>query len=239
MREAWKLGITLGLVCLIAAGVLGVIYAISKNSMEKADLEAKLKAIRVVLVNTKTGELLIDKKDIPKTLEGLKARIWRESPSGIIYSDKAKGAKILSPVYRFKSRSGKDIFVMQFSGIGFGGNVVSVGSFIYDGKEIVENAIEVVDYSQETPGLGAKIGEKAVEKRFFGITSDAALKYGLRVNKDANVQPKTAKRDIEALKERGIIQTSDLMTGATITPRGVTKALQASFEWLSSQLKKR
>jgi len=237
VREAWKLGIILGLVCLIAASALGIIYMISKRSMEKADLSAKLKAIRVVLLNTKTGDLLIDRENIPKTPGELKAKIWKEDKSGIVYKDKAKNAKIISPVYEFKATNGNEIFVVQFSGVGFGGSVVVIGSFIYDGKEITENAVEIVDYSQETPGLGAKIAEKKVEERFFGINSDVVSKYGLKVNKDARVQPQKTMKGIEDLKKRGIIQTSDIMTGATITPRGVTNALQATFEWLKSQLK--
>jgi len=39
----------------------------------------------------------------------------------------------------------------------------------------------------------------------------------------------------EKLKEEGTVQTSDVMTGATITPRGVANSLNMAVEFLSEK----
>jgi electron transport complex protein RnfG len=53
------------------------------------------------------------------------------------------------------------------------------------------------------------------------------------VNKDAGVQ---STDDYEFMVERrekeGIVQTSDVMTGATITPRAVASTLNSMYEFL-------
>ncbi len=48
------------------------------------------------------------------------------------------------------------------------------------------NKIEVLDYSGETPGLGAKIAEDKVKERFYSIPY-SGLSSGVKVDKDAGV----------------------------------------------------
>lgn len=95
------------------------------------------------------------------------------------------------------------------------------------------NSVRVIDYSQETPGLGAKIGEEDIQKRFFPIPPEG-LKNGLKVDKDAGLP----KGSPEELKQKGIVKVSDVMTGATITPRAVTVALNLMYRYLTEEVLK-
>ena len=121
--------------------------------------------------------------------------------------------------------------MLTVSGVGFGGDVVSVISIFVDRKtgDYYLNKIEVINYSQETPGLGAKINEDAVKKRFYLIPKEG-LEKGLKVNKDAGVL--VPENEIDEYKKRGVVQTSDIMTGATITPRAVVNSINAAIRFL-------
>jgi electron transport complex protein RnfG len=87
--------------------------------------------------------------------------------------------------------------------------------------ELTYNAIKVLDASQETPGLGAKILEEAPQKRFYGIPQEG-LEHGVVVDKDA-----------KGRKGPGVVKTSDIMTGATITPRAVANAINIMYAYLT------
>ncbi|WP_342749847.1 FMN-binding protein [Petrotoga olearia] len=122
---------------------------------------------------------------------------------------------------------------MTVSGVGYRGDVVSVISFIKkDDGQIVLNKIEVIDYSQETPGLGDKIAEESVKER-FSLIPESGLNSGVQVDKDAGVT--VSANSIDAYKEQGVIKTSDVMTGATITPRAVADSINAAVEFLKEE----
>ncbi|WP_370445630.1 FMN-binding protein [Petrotoga sp. SL27] len=122
---------------------------------------------------------------------------------------------------------------MTVSGVGYRGDVVSVISFIKkDDGQIVLNKIEVIDYSQETPGLGDKIAEESVKER-FSLIPESGLNAGVKVDKDAGVT--FSANSIDAYKEQGVIKTSDVMTGATITPRAVADSINAAVEFLKEE----
>ena len=234
MGEIMKTALILTLVTLIAGVGLGLIYAMVKEPIEKAELNAKLKAIREVLTDPESGKLMVNEAELPKNFSELEKKVWKSDENGVVCSCPDFKAKVYSPVYRFKGSKGEDIYVLTGSSPGYGGDVVIMASFVKLNGKIMENAIEVLDYSQETPGLGARISEKKIKERFYGIPFSAfERKKRLRVNKDAGIMPKKKKEEIEKLKrEEGIIQTSDIMTGATITPRAVTNTLNCMFEWL-------
>ncbi|RKX54209.1 MAG: electron transporter RnfG [Thermotoga sp.] len=233
MGEILKTALILTLVTLIAGIGLGLIYAMVKKPIEKAELNAKLKAIREVLIDPESGKLMVDDSELPKSLSELENKIWRSDESGIVCNCRKFKAKVYSPVYRFKGLNGEEIFILTGSSPGYGGDVVVMASFVKKADGMFENAIEILDYSQETPGLGARISESEVKKRFYGVPFSAFKKSeGLKVNKDAGVMPKDKREEIEKLKRDGVIQTSDIMTGATITPRAVVNTLNCMFEWL-------
>ncbi|WP_121875367.1 FMN-binding protein, partial [Petrotoga olearia] len=188
-----------------------------------------LSAIEEVLKDANTGEYLVS--NIPTNEEQLQNYIWQESQNGVLYVSQ-KNAKVYSPVYKF-AENNNEIYVMTVSGVGYRGDVVSVISFIKkDDGQIVLNKIEVIDYSQETPGLGDKIAEESVKER-FSLIPESGLNSGVQVDKDAGVT--VSANSIDAYKEQGVIKTSDVMTGATITPRAVADSINAAVEFLKEE----
>ncbi|MDI3472215.1 MAG: H+/Na+-translocating ferredoxin:NAD+ oxidoreductase subunit [Thermotogaceae bacterium] len=238
MGNIIKTGLILATITLVLGFLLGLVYMVVKEPIENAELNAKLKAIKVVLSSPGKEELIIDSDELPKNLKDLEDRIWKSDEDGILFESSKYKAKVLSPAYKFTGKNGEDIYILTGSAIGYGGSVITMASFIKKDGEFYENAIEVLDYSQETPGLGARIAEKEIKKRFFGISSNAFnASDGLKVNKDAGVLPKSNEKEIEELKKSGVVQTSDVMTGATITPRAVVNTLNAMFEFLTQEVK--
>ena len=64
MRDYLKTGITLMVITIIAALVLSVVYTIVEEPIANAELGAKLAAIRNVLTDADSGELLIAEESI-------------------------------------------------------------------------------------------------------------------------------------------------------------------------------
>ena len=232
MLEYLKTGFVLMLITLIAGLGLSLVYNLVKEPIANAELGAKLQAIRKVLTDPETGKLLVDKNTIPETSEELKEFEWGggnfEVKDGIIYA--TPEGKVQAPVYRFSTDDGREIYVLTGQAAGYGGQVVTVASFISQDKGYKLNAIKVIEYSQETPGLGAKISQEDIQKRFYPVSNEG-LSENLKVNQDANVVVPENKIE-EYRNNRGIIQVSDVMTGATITPRAVATSLNAMYEFL-------
>ncbi len=217
--------------------VLGFVYMITEKPIAKSDLDAKLSAIKFVLTSPQTGKLLVNKNQIPTSLAQLDSKIWKSNPSGLLYKDPKYPGYVLSPVYKFLGKDGLPIYVLTGYGIGFGGKVVTVAAFIQQrDKKFYENAIDVINYSSETPGLGAKINNNNVRRRFFSIPN-SGFKRGVKVNKDANLFPLPSDyiSKLGQYKKEGIVVTSDVMTGATITPRAVVNTLNAMYDFLERE----
>jgi electron transport complex protein RnfG len=230
MKNYMKTGFVLMLFVVISGLIVSWIYVSTKPAIDNAELQAKLKAIKKVLQNSRGEGLLISDSKIPKTSQELNSAIWDSNDNGILYSkDKAK---VYSPTYKYINDKGQEIYILTVSSIGFGGEVISVVSFVKD-DEIYFNNLEVISYSQETPGLGANISQEKVKERFYPISYEGLIK-GVKVNKDAGVILNTPDK-IKKGKEEGIVQTSDIMTGATITPRAVANSINVGFEYLKSK----
>ncbi|KAF2956030.1 RnfABCDGE type electron transport complex subunit G [Marinitoga sp. 38H-ov] len=228
MKEYIKTGLILMIFIVISGLIVSIVYVSAKPAIDNAELQAKLKAIKKVLENSKGDGLLIS--NIPNSSKELDEAIWDSNESGILYSN--SNSKVYSPVYKYINDKGQEIYILTVSSIGFGGEVISVVSFVKE-DEIYFNNLEVISYSQETPGLGANIAQENIKKRFFPISYEGLLN-GVKVNKDAGVLLNTPQQ-IKEGKEKGIIQTSDVMTGATITPRAVANSINAGFEYLKSK----
>ncbi|HCZ06130.1 MAG: H+/Na+-translocating ferredoxin:NAD+ oxidoreductase subunit [Thermotogota bacterium] len=236
MREVVKTGLILFIFTLAAGLILGLVYSITSPQIANAELNFKLSSIKEVMTDPVTGELLIPQKDIPKTLEELNQKVFMSDDSGVLYTSSRYGGKVHSPAYLFTSRDGKKIYVLEGSAIGYGGSVVCVAAFVKEEDGFKLNALRVTSYSQETPGLGAKIGEKEVMERFYPVPPEA-LEKGLKVNKDAGVVPVEDPEKMKYLREHeGVIQTSDIMTGATLTPRAVVNTINTMYEFLRGEV---
>ncbi len=221
MKDILKNGIILMLYAAVAGLVLGGIYVATKDAIAKADLSAKLKAMEEVLTDYETGQLMVDKQTIEeKVREGGQEQVKEMEYNGV------KG-KLFLPYYEFKS-AGKEIYVLVGAAPGFGGDVKVMASFIKENGQLYLHMIRVLDASQETPGLGAKIMEEEPQKRFSNIPQ-TGLEEGVVVDKDAKDRPVKDKM-------HGVVKTSDIMTGATITPRAVANAINIMYSYLKGHV---
>ncbi|MDI3523864.1 MULTISPECIES: RnfABCDGE type electron transport complex subunit G [unclassified Kosmotoga] len=236
MREYIKTGLTLMLITLIAGLGLSLVYTLVKEPIEKAEISAKIKAIEKVLTDSNTGELLIERSAIPETAQELSKYEWLPSgftpKEGFLYISSDGKGKVLAPAYVFRAKDGSKIYILTGQAVGYGGNVITIAAFVEDTSGIRLNAIKVIEYSQETPGLGAKIADENIQKRFYPITKEGLEKH-LKVDKDSGKGAVNDEMEMERRRNtEGIIQTSDVMTGATITPRAVVTSINAMYEFL-------
>ena len=234
-KSIWRSALPLLVFSIIAGLCLGLVYLFTKPGIDKAELNFKLQSIKKVLEDPITGELLVASSEIPDSLKELEELVWRENSEGVLAEYDSLKAKVHSPAYLFRSKKGEEIYVLEGSSVGYGGSVVVLAAFVKVEDDFRLNGIRVTSYSQETPGLGAKIGEEKVMKRFYPVEPEG-LRKGLKVNKDANVVPTEDEEKMRYLREHeGIIQTSDVMTGATLTPRAVVNAINAMYRYLKEQ----
>ncbi|HNR79298.1 MAG TPA: RnfABCDGE type electron transport complex subunit G [Mesotoga infera] len=234
MRDYFKTGITLMIITVIAAFALSAVYSIVKEPIANAELGARLQAIRDVLKDPSTGKSMVSDEKIPSTASDLANFEWSPSgfqvEDGIIFKGEDGRGKVDSPVYRFTSDDGMEIYIAIASAVGYGGDVKTMASFISSDTGLKLNGIKVLEYSQETPGLGANIASSDIQKRFYPVES-SGLERALKVNKDAGVTPTGEEIDLKRETE-GIVTVTDVMTGATITPRAVTVSINTMYQFL-------
>jgi electron transport complex protein RnfG len=234
MRDYFKTGITLMIITVIAAFALSAVYSIVKEPIANAELGDRLQAIRVVLKDPSTGKSMVSDEKIPSTASDLANFEWSPSgfqvEDGIIFKGEDGRGKVDSPVYRFTYDDGMEIYIAIASAVGFGGDVKTMASFISTDTGLKLNGIKVLEYSQETPGLGANIASSDIQKRFYPVES-SGLERALKVNKDAGVTPTGEEIDLKRETE-GIVTVTDVMTGATITPRAVTVSINTMYQFL-------
>ncbi|AEH51350.1 RnfABCDGE type electron transport complex subunit G [Pseudothermotoga thermarum] len=222
MKEYMKMGLILLAYCAIAGFALGIVYVVTRDRILLAELSEKLQAIETVLKD--------DKGNYITSLSEIKAGLEAAEGEGVIFSDPF--GKVYAPVYKFKSPLG-DIYVLTGSGIGYGGEVKVVASFIKKPEGFELFSVRVTEYAKETPGLGARIGEEEVQRRFYPMPAEA-IKNGILVDVDARATHLSP----EEAKKKGIAKISDVMTGATITSRAVADALTVMIQYLYTEVLK-
>lgn len=223
MKEILKTGLILMIFTLIAGLALGLIYKVTEQPIKNAELQNLLNAVEFVL--TDNGKLMVEKDLINRKIN----ETINEEEKEIFKTDKAA---VLTPVLEFKLDD-KTVYVLKGYGIGYGGKVITIASFVVQKDRIDLHSIKVIEYSQETPGLGAKIAEEKSQQRFYPIPYEGLIK-GVKVDKDAG----KTNLDPEEAKNEGVVKISDVMTGATITPRAVASSVQAMFEYLRTEVVK-
>ncbi|WP_041075552.1 RnfABCDGE type electron transport complex subunit G [Thermotoga caldifontis] len=218
MKEYIKTGLILMVYCVVAGLALGVVYQITKDRIAMTEIQEKLGAVEQVLKD-ESGNYIV-------SLDQLRAAVSKVDQESKVIFESSEG-KVYSPVYEFDSDLGK-VYVLTGSSLGYGGPVTVVACFIKKPEGFALFSLKVTDFSQETPGLGAKIGDVEIQKRFYPMEA-SALTNGIRVDKDANLTHLSP----EEAKKQGVAKVSDVMTGATITPRAVANALNAMLRYLS------
>lgn len=218
MKEYIKTGLILMVYCVIAGFSLGLVYWITKDRITMTEIQEKLGAVEQVLKD-ESGNYIV-------SLDQLRAAVSKVDQESKVIFESSEG-KVYSPVYEFDSDLGK-VYVLTGSSLGYGGPVTVVACFIKKPEGFALFSLKVTDFSQETPGLGAKIGDAEIQKRFYPMES-SAITNGIKVDKDANLTHLSP----EEAKKQGVAKVSDVMTGATITPRAVANALNAMLRYLS------
>ncbi|WP_448536348.1 RnfABCDGE type electron transport complex subunit G [Pseudothermotoga sp.] len=216
MREYIKTGLILMIYCAVAGLALGLVYQITKDRIALTEVQEKLGAVEQVLKD-ESGNYIV-------ALDQLRSAVAKVDQEVKVIFENEKG-KVYSPVYGFDSDLGK-VYVLTGSSLGYGGPVTVVACFIKKPEGFSIFSLKVTDFSQETPGLGAKIGDPEIQKRFYPMEN---LAHGVQIDKDANLSQLSA----DEAKKQGVAKVSDVMTGATITARAVANALNAMLDYLS------
>jgi len=222
-REMLKMSIALMVYTLIAGIALGLVYTITKDRIAEAELANVISSMESLLTD-ENGNTIVSIDEIKKIVLSKRSEM-----GNVLFTDSV--GTVIAPVYEFETDSAKYYLLTGYA-VGYGGNVVTMAAFQLDKTtgELSLKAIKVLDYSQETPGLGAKIADPNVQKRFFPIP-EKGLSNGLKVDKDAGKQG----TDPEEVKQEGVVKVSDVMTGATITPRAVVSSLNAMYKFLEEK----
>lgn len=220
-KEFLKTSLILMVYTLIAGIALALVYQFTETRIAEAELENVIKSMEFLLTD-EAGNQIISTKDIKDLVLSKRGEMGKE-----LYNDGV--GTVISPVYEF-SKNNVKYFVLTGHAVGYGGKVLSMVTFKYDGSRITLHRIKVLDYSQETPGLGAKIAESKIQERFYPISEDG-LEKGIKVDKDAGKQS----LDPENAKKEGVVKVSDVMTGATITPRAVVNSINAMYKYLKDK----
>ncbi|MFN6992125.1 MAG: RnfABCDGE type electron transport complex subunit G [Fervidobacterium sp.] len=220
-KEFLKTSLILMIYTLIAGIALALVYQFTESRIAEAELENIIKSMEFLLTD-EAGNQIVSAKDIKDIVVSKRGEMGKE-----LYNDSI--GTVISPVYDFSNNNVK-YFVLTGHAVGYGGKVLSMVAFKYDGNNITLHRIKVLDYSQETPGLGAKIAESKIQERFYPISEDG-LEKGVKVDKDAGKQS----LDPENAKAEGVVKVSDVMTGATITPRAVANSINAMYKYLKDK----
>lgn len=219
-KEMLKTSLILMIYTLIAGLALSVVYKLTEVRIVEAEMENVIKSMELLLTD-ENGNNLVPPEEIKRTVIEERKDAGKE-----IYTNGV--GTVVSPVYEFKTDRAT-YYILTGYAVGYGGKVLTMAAFEKN-SELQLRAIKVLDYSQETPGLGAKVAEEEVQRRFYPIPS-SGLEKGLKVDKDAG----KSVTDPEVSKSEGIVKVSDVMTGATITPRAVANAINAMYEYLKKE----
>lgn len=204
MRDIVRLTVLLTVVCLLNGLALGLVYELTKGSIDKAAAKTLTESLKVVVPQ---ADRFSDKRDCP--LPAGKAIAYYEAYAG---NGGVIGYALLG------ERQGYQSMLKVLIGI--------------DPKGIIQG-IKVLEQA-ETPGLGARVDEvqakETIWTRLAGLfkKSDAAAvnrqpwfqeQYrGLAVNELVLLKPSQGGKGIHAI------------TGATITSRALTQAVKDSIE---------
>ena len=179
MKNIIKNAIILTLITLVAGSALAFVYSITKEPIAQAEIKATQEAYKAVFAQAEKFEEL----------------------ELIEYNDK-NGAKVSAVSSAVKGNETIG-FVMTTASKGYGGDIkVAVG---IDKKGAV-TGISILDASNETPGLGAKVKEDKFTSQFAGVESNQL--------------------DTEV----------DAISGATFSTNGVKNAVNAAFNYYKNDM---
>lgn len=196
--------IALFIITLIAGILLGAVYMITKDPIAKAEEEATNKAYAAVY---KDAEFASDDA-VTKAVESFQSDV----AAGKI--DAAYTDVELIEARTASSGGSQAGYVIKVSGKGYGG-AVTIALGITNEGEIL--GIQILDASNETPGLGQNSTKEDWNSQYVGMTSDKTL---------------SVVKDGSGSQDNGTINS---ISGATITSNAVTRAVNVALKFVASQ----
>lgn len=199
--------ICLFLITLISGILLGGIYQITKKPIEEQDEKTKQEAYAAVY----DGAEFVSDNDVTSKLEAFQKDLTAgkiTTESGTDLSDVEISEVMKATV------DGQDAgYVVTCSGKGYGGAVkVALG---IDGEGNIKG-IQIMDCSNETPGLGQNSSNEEWNKQYIGMNTSQDI---------------TVVKDGTGSTENGTINS---ISGATITSSAVTRAVDGSLLFITS-----
>ncbi len=199
--------ICLFVITLVAGILLGGVYMITKSPIEKQEEKVKQEAYAAVY----SGAEFQTDKDVDAKLADFQADLAAgkvKTASGTDLSD-VEIQEVMKAVV-----DGQDAgYVVTCTGKGYGGAVkLALG---IDGEGVVKG-IQIMDCSNETPGLGQNSSNEEWNKQYVGMASSL----------DVSVV-----KDGSGSAESGTINS---ISGATITSSAVTRAVNGTFLFITS-----
>lgn len=199
--------ICLFLITLIAGVILGGVYQITKHPIEVQNEKVKKEAYAAVY----SGADFASDEALNKALEKYQSELSKgkiTTESGADLSD-VEIQEIMKA-----SVDGKDAgYVLTCSGKGYGGAVkLALG---IDAEGVVKG-IQIMDCSNETPGLGQNSSGEAWNKQYVGMSTE---------------QEVTVVKDGSGSTDKGTINA---ISGATITSNAVTRAVNGALQFIIS-----
>ena len=196
--------IALFIITLVAGILLGAVYIITKDPIAKAEEEATNKAYAAVY---KDAEFASD-----DTLTEAVKSFQGDVAAGKI--DAAYTDVELIEARTASSGGSQAGYVVKVSGKGYGGAVTIALGITNEGEVL---GIQILDASNETPGLGQNSTKEDWNGQYIGMTSDKTL---------------SVVKDGSGSQDNGTINS---ISGATITSNAVTRAVNVALKFVASQ----
>ncbi len=196
--------IALFIITLVAGILLGAVYMITKDPIAKAEEEATNKAYATVY---KDAEFASD-----DTLTEAVKSFQGDVAAGKI--DAAYTDVELIEARTASSGGSQAGYVVKVSGKGYGGAVTIALGITNEGEVL---GIQILDASNETPGLGQNSTKEDWNGQYIGMTSDKTL---------------SVVKDGSGSQDNGTINS---ISGATITSNAVTRAVNVALKFVASQ----
>lgn len=196
--------IALFIITIIAGVLLGAVYMITKDPIAKAEEEATNQAYAEVY---KDAEFTSDDA-VTKAVESFQSDVAAGKIDASYTDVELIEAR---PASSGGSQAG---YVIKVSGKGYGGAVTIALGITNEGEVL---GIQILDASNETPGLGQNSTKEDWNSQYVGMTADKTL---------------SVVKDGSGSKDNGTINA---ISGATITSNAVTRAVNVALKFVASQ----
>jgi electron transport complex protein RnfG len=207
------------LITLVAGCLLGLVYEVTKAPIEAATLKKKQEAYQAVYAEAVSFE---ENADLTAKVEDVDNFL----------ADKGFSGTYISEVLEAKDSAGETIgYVMNFgSNEGYGGQIDLSFGIQKDGTI---TGLSVISMS-ETAGLGAKCTGEDFQSQFKGIRAEQIGYVKADSSTESEGEVPSEEEADAATEATGIVGEADIdaLSGATITTKAVTKAVNAALAFI-------